>query len=181
PNLPNIQQLKQDINRRTRDDNSDDTSSLRSRFSRTFNRVILRKQNMINNNGRTIGHEPDQSMSNIKMPAIVNTQEKFTSSTSLPITATTASIVPSVKIYDCDSFQDLINEESPDHDQISAFFSKFYMNFDYMIQTLTLTDNPKQIDWKFLQIIHDYIIKNSDKLFRFVLKTIASCCIREVR
>ncbi|CAF0972553.1 unnamed protein product [Adineta steineri] len=181
PNLPNIQQLKQDINRRTRDDNSDDTSSLRSRFSRTFNRVILRKQNMINNNGRTIDHERDQSMSNIKMPAIVNTQEKFTSSTSLPITATTASIVPSVKIYDCDSFQDLINEENPDHDQISAFFSKFYMNFDYMIQTLTLTDNPKQIDWKFLQIIHDHIIKNSDKLFRLVLKTIASCCIREVR
>ncbi|CAF3337309.1 unnamed protein product [Rotaria sp. Silwood1] len=187
PNLPNIQQLKEDIQRRARDDNIDHGLSLRSRFSRTFNRIILRRQNIINNNGITESHRRNRTITNVKLPSIENkqqTSEKTSkdnlTSSSLP-TLTTASPMPSINIYDCESFQSLINDESPDNDQIFAFFSMFYSNFVYMIQSLTLSDNTKQIDWKYLQIIHEYIMKNSDTISRLVLKTIASCCIRETR
>ncbi|CAF1079514.1 unnamed protein product [Rotaria sordida] len=187
PNLPNIQQLKQDIQRRTRDDNINNGLSLRSRFSRTFNRIILRRQNIINNNGTTINHRRDKNITNVKLPSIENkqqTNEKTSkenlTSLSLPIIATTAPI-SSINIYDCESFQRLINDESPDNDKIFAFFSMFYSNFVYMIESLTLNDNTKQINWKYLEIIHEYIIKNTDTISRLVLKTIASCCIREVR
>ncbi|CAF0803231.1 unnamed protein product [Rotaria sp. Silwood1] len=187
PNLPNIQQLKEDIQRRARDDNIDHGLSLRSRFSRTFNRIILRRQNIINNNGITESHRRNRTITNVKLPSIENkqqTSEKTSkdnlTSSSLP-TLTTASPMPSINIYDCESFQRLINDESPDNDQIFAFFSMFYSNFVYMIQSLTLSDNTKQIDWKYLQIIHEYIMKNSDTISRLVLKTIASCCIRETR
>jgi hypothetical protein len=32
----------------------------------------------------------------------------------------------------------LVNHENPDNDQIFAFFSMFYSNFTYMIQTLAV-------------------------------------------
>ncbi|CAF3910605.1 unnamed protein product [Rotaria sp. Silwood2] len=187
PNLPNIQQLKIDIQRRARDDHIDHGLSLRSRFSRTFNRIILRRQNIINNNGITGSHRRNQIITNVKLPSIENKQqtsettskENLTSS-SLPM-LTTISSLPSINIYNYESFQRLISDENPDNDQIFAFFSMFYSNFVYMIQSLTLNDNTKQIDWRYLQMIHEYIINNSDTISRLVLKTIASCCIREVR
>ncbi|CAF3189557.1 unnamed protein product [Rotaria socialis] len=187
PNVTDIQQLKEEINKRAKDDNSDHGLSLRSRFSRTFNRILLRRQNMLNNNGITASHRRDKTIKNVKLPAIENkkqlseqkSKDKMASS-SLPMIATAISM-PSINTHDIESFQRLVNEENSDNNQIFTFFSIFYSNLTYMMQSLTLNDDKKQIDWKYLQIIHEYITNNSDTISRLILKTIASCCVREIR
>ncbi|CAF1519114.1 unnamed protein product, partial [Adineta ricciae] len=187
-NLPDIQQLKKDIQKRARDDSCQDNASLRSRFSRTFNRVILRRPDLSNNsdnNEVTTNPSNNKVHQNVKMPLIGNKQQQANEQMDKENIVTTSTIhattVAQVKIYDREDFQNLMADNNSTKDQIYAFFSRFYINFDYMLQTLTLAGNTKEIDWKYLQLIHDFILKDIHKLFRLVLKTIASCCIREVR
>lgn len=80
------------------------SASLRSRFSRTFNRVILRRQDMMNNNGIASGHKRDKTTTDTKMPSIGNKAKEgeSTASSVSPITTTASSLVP---IYDRESFQ----------------------------------------------------------------------------
>jgi hypothetical protein len=39
----------------------------------------------------------------------------------------------------------LIHEDNPNNDQISTFFSIFYSNFNYMVQTLTKVRQQKRL------------------------------------
>jgi hypothetical protein len=49
--------------------------------------------------------------------------------------------------------RDLTDDENANKDQIFSFFSMFYMNFDYMIQTLTLVKKEPRQYYLFVQFI----------------------------
>ncbi|CAF4450452.1 unnamed protein product, partial [Didymodactylos carnosus] len=99
--------------------------TLRSRFSRTFNRVL--KRTNLNNNSITIN---GRKRMEIPLPSAV---------------------------YQHDEFKCLV--VSAIMEDMTAFYTNFYSNFDYMKQVLTLTDNEQKssLNWQYLETIHDYL------------------------
>lgn len=186
-NITNIRMLQDELEKKER---VEQQPSLRSRVSRTFHRVIFRRENSSNNNGIASSHRREKNLTHVKMPPIKTKQplieqlnkENLNATTSLPMIKTTTTTSSSFQIYNFDEFRSLINDDNLDQDQINSFYSMFYSNFAYLVQTLMKTDKDQQvINWDYLQLINDYVIKNAQQLFRLVLKTIASTCIRETR
>ncbi|CAF0793265.1 unnamed protein product [Didymodactylos carnosus] len=160
------------------DDHRLTSLSLRSRFFRTFYRVLRRTN--LNNNG--IIHSDRRKME-IRLPWIVSKQStNKTNATVLKFdSGTIETTVLPPKIYEHHEFKHLI--QLANVEDISAFYTSFYSNFDNMIEMLTLIDREQKnsMNWQYLETINDYLSCAAVQVVQSALKTIASSCIKEVR